>query len=94
MHKHILLEIELLWFLISIVNSVFQKISVLALQCGRIQAGHVGVVRMKSFIIGKGKGITCHTSGKDKRAVVYFRLFLYHLKLRGKERLCVITWLH
>jgi hypothetical protein len=26
--------------------------------------------------------------------VVYFRLFLYHLKLRGKERLCVITWLH
>jgi hypothetical protein len=30
-------------------------------QCGRIQAGHVGVVRMKSFIVGKGKGITFST---------------------------------
>jgi hypothetical protein len=42
-----------------IVNgrNVFQKISVLVRQCGRIQAGHVDVVRMKSFIIGKGKGL-------------------------------------
>jgi hypothetical protein len=36
---------------------VFQKISVLAVLCGRIQAGHVSVVRMNSFIIGKWKRI-------------------------------------
>jgi hypothetical protein len=67
---------------------------------GRIQAGHVGVVRKKSFIVGKGKGITCsigregfHASGKRKKgAVIYFRSFLYHLQLGDRGRLCVVTW--
>jgi hypothetical protein len=59
---------------------------------GRIQAGHVGVMRKKSFIVGKGKEITCstgrmvlHACGKrkknnNKRAIFYFGLFLYYLK--------------
>jgi hypothetical protein len=63
---------------------------VLAPWCGRIQVGHLNVVRKKSFIVGKGKQITCFTcregfpaSQRSKGNIVYFMLVLYHLKLRG-----------
>jgi hypothetical protein len=35
---------------------------------GRIEAGQVNVVRKKSFIVGKGKGITCSTVKEGFRA--------------------------
>jgi hypothetical protein len=40
------------------VESVFQKITVLVLPVWKNPSGQAGIVRMKSFIIGKGKGIT------------------------------------
>jgi hypothetical protein len=49
--------------IVLMVNSVSQKILVLVLQCGRIQAGQVVVVR-NSFIVGKGKWIICSIGRK------------------------------
>jgi hypothetical protein len=44
---------------------------------GRIQAGHMSVVRKKSFIVGKGKGITCFTRREG-----------FHARRKNKKRTC------
>jgi hypothetical protein len=47
------------------VENVSQKISFLVFQHGRIQAGHMGIVKKERFIVGKGKGIICFTGRKE-----------------------------
>jgi hypothetical protein len=74
-----------------IVESVSRKTSVLVPQCGRIQARHTSIVRKKSFVVGKGRGITCSTgrdwlcaSGKRK----FFKkqwFILGHFYTRGRS---------
>jgi hypothetical protein len=54
-----------------------QKILVLVPWHGRIQAGHMSVVRKKSFIVGKGKGITCFTRREG-----------FHARRKNKKRTC------